>query len=324
MPTRAEWNDLLERLTPPPDSYVARNRAISACYARWYLQEPWLFKWAGMAAFASDQVGIAMALIELIAAPHKAMRPEESFAQAAGLSGMTAELYGRALNLVLALPVSMHDAATNNLLLQDLELIKQANDAIFADVGWAHVAYIYGGLEALEANLTGADQAELLEAFRLIDQGARLLATTDDYYAGSAMIDRGGRIMLRHEQLTILPPYMEQLSDLGRRIASIGSWLDFSNGSDPFSQPTFSLFFGPPAVLLGRRSIADLTDRWQWIEEDVLPKWARASAAYVEGCPMHQRLVTLANEQPNLIQQVAGLSDRLFPALGLQSAPAVR
>src|SRR5207245_284178 len=41
---------------------LGRNAAITATYAGWYLRNRSLFKWAGMAAFASHQVGVALGI----------------------------------------------------------------------------------------------------------------------------------------------------------------------------------------------------------------------------------------------------------------------
>ncbi|WP_129670603.1 hypothetical protein [Candidatus Chloroploca sp. Khr17] len=321
MPTRDEWNAILEHELPPQSTYIARNRAITACYAGWYLQEPWLFKWAGMAAFASFQVGVGLAMVELLLAPHKAVRVEEALAN--GQSGANNEMAAQVFKLMLSLPLALHDAATRPLLLADLELVKQANDAIFNDIGWAHLAYLYGGLDTVEANLTASDQSGLREAFRMLDAAVHLLCKPQEYQAGLTLINQAAVTMLRHEQMTVLPRYMEKMSDLGRRIASLGSWLDFEGGTTLESQASFTFYYGPLAVLTGTRSVTNAADRWQWIEQDVLPKWAKVNAKYDEGTPMHARLVSLAHETPTMLQQTAGLMNRFYPALTFQASSPV-
>ncbi len=322
MPTRDQWHVILERQLPPATSPIARNRAITARYARWYLQEPWLFKWAGMAAFASAQVGIGLALMEMIDAPHDALRPAHAtLHQEPGLLELLRDVYGRGLDIALFVPISAHDTATHQLR-QDLELIRQANEAIFRDTGWAHLAYIRGGLAAVEACLTDAEDAQLRDAFRLLDEGVQKLCHPSTYDAGRILIDQGAVTMLRHEQMTILPPYMERMSDLGRRLASLGSWLAFEGAVGMLEQPSFSAYFGPLAVLLGTRSITNTADRWQWIEHDVLPKWAQLNGAYGEGCPLQHQLLAMADEQTNLLQQTASVMHTGYAALGLRLGAA--
>lgn len=317
MPTQAEWRSVIERHLPPPEHFCDRNRAITAAYAGWYRQEPWLFKWAGMAAFASDQVGVALATAEMLMAPHRALREDGIPPSDAALLDLLRDLYGRGVTVALFVPIALHEGATAQLL-EDLKVIKQANDAIFNDTGWAHLAYIHGGLEALEACLTADEERPLLEAFRMLDEGAHRLCDPSTFKEGRALIDQAAVAMLRHEQMTILPPYMERLSELGRRLASLGTWLDFEGASGPMGQPSFSGYFGLPAVLLGTRSIANTQDRWTWIENDLLPRWFALSAAYAEGCPVGRRLAALAECRPTALQRTAGAMNAVYRAIALQ------
>lgn len=321
MPTRAEWHAILERQLPPQSSYIARSRAITALYARWYLQEPWLFKWAGLAAFASAQVGGSLALVELLEAPHGAVRVIAPAEPQLSLLELSLETYGRALNLVQLIPLALHDAATRALLLDDLELFKQANDAIFADIGWAHLAYASAGLKALEPNMATSAQAPLLEAFRMLDEGVQRLQTPAGYQAGAELIQQGSVAMLRHEQWHVLPPYMERISPLGQLFASLGAILSFEGGAAMSDQIAFSGYFGLMPVLSRGRSVANTADRWEWIEQSMLPCWARLDAAYSDDCAMHRQLVALANETPTMLQRTAGIMNLVYPALALKVGP---
>ena len=56
------WKRVAQKDLPPEEKELERNAAITARYARWYLEKRDLLKWAGMAAFASHQVGIALAI----------------------------------------------------------------------------------------------------------------------------------------------------------------------------------------------------------------------------------------------------------------------
>lgn len=322
MPTQDDWRAALERQLPARTTYIARSRAITALYARWYLQEPWLFKWAGLAAFASAQVGNSLALVEILGSPHGAVRGMDAVEREQSLLALGAELYGQALKLALTIPLALHDAATRPLLLNDLELIKQANDAIFYDIGWAHAAYTSGGIKALEANMTAPEQAALLEAFRMVDEGVHQLCNPADYQAGAALIQQGSIAMLRHEQRNVLPAYMERMSSLGKVLASVGAVLSFESAPGLVGQSSFSAYFGPLAVMAGERSVANTEDRWEWIERDMLPLWARLDAAYHEACAMHGRLLALANATPTGLQQTAQLLNLVYPALGLQARAA--
>jgi len=291
MPTKTDWCAIIDRHLPPVDQLVARNRAITAAYASWYLRQPWLFRWAGLAAFASAQVGIGIALAEQLRSPQRLIANSAYLPTNPTISDLLGELVGRGGNVALMMPVLLHATATDQLL-TDLLIIKQANDAIFRDTGWAHLAYIYGGLAELERCIAKSDHA-ILTAFRLLDEGAQLLCKPATFTQGWELVNQATITLLRHEQMTILPPYMAQLSGIGRLIASIGTWMDFTGGG-PIGGPSFPTFFGLPAVLSGIRSIANTTDRWMWIERDLLPTWLAHCAAYHTDGPLARRLQMLA------------------------------
>lgn len=323
MPTREAWQAQLEQRLPPKAAAIDRNRAISAFYARWYLQEPWLFKWAGMAAFASDQVGVGLALADALQSPHDLLAAQGPPAAEAGLLDLGRALYADALGMLMALPLSLHDTSTRLLLLDDLALLKQGNDAIFADIGWAHAAYAAGGLSEVEANVC-PDEGYLLNGFRMIDEGAHRLASDGDDRGALTLITDGNVALLRHEQMNTLPTFFERMSSQGRTIASIGAWLDFEGAASQRSLPWFSRHFGPWAVLSGARSVTRAADRWEWIEHDLLPKWAEVDRGYREGCLMHRRLVALEAQEPTMLGRAAGMLRPFYRFLSLRgAAPAV-
>ena len=315
MPTREQWQAAIEQQLPPRTHYLARNRAITACYATWYLEEPWLFKWAGLAAFASEQVGVSLALFELIQSPNSLL---SSASLGSTEQSSVKSLYAQLLNLTLALPLALHDAVTRQLLLNDLEVIKQANDAIFADIGWAHLAYARGGLHAVEPYLHLPEQAELRDAFQMLDEAVHLLGDSANYAAGHALMRQSAVAMIHHEQMCILPPFLAQMSDQGRVMASFGARLDFEGAPDLTKQSWFSGYFSPMDVVGRQRSMANSADRWEWIEHDLLPKWDRVDAGYHEQSALHHRLQALATQEATPLQQLVTLVNQIYPAIALR------
>ncbi len=310
MPTREQWQAIIEQQLPPRTHYLARNRAITACYATWYLEEPWLFKWAGLAAFASEQVGVSLALFELIRSPNNLLRvaplgPAEQ--------NPVTSLYAQLLNLTLALPLALHDSVTRQLLLNDLELIKQANDAIFADIGWAHLAYARGGLRAVEPHFRLPEQAELRDAFRMLDEAVHLLGDPANYAAGCALMRQSAVVMIHHEQMGVLPPFLARMSDQGQIMASFGARLDFEGSPDLAAHSWFSGYFSPMDVVGRQRSMANSADRWAWIEHDLLPKWDRVDADYHEHGALHRRLRALATQEATPLHQLVTLVNQILP-----------
>lgn len=312
MPTREQWQAAIEQQLPPRSHYLARNRAITACYATWYLEEPWLFKWAGLAAFASEQVGVSLALFELIQAPNSLL------SAASAEQNPVKSLYAQFLNLTLALPLALHDAVTRQLLLNDLELIKQANDAIFADIGWAHLAYARGGLHAVEPHFHLPEHAELRDAFQMLDEAVHLLSDPASYTAGHALMRQSAVAMIHHEQMSVLPPFLAQMSDQGRMMASFGARLDFEGSPDLATHSWFSGYFSPMDLVGRQRSMANSSDRWEWIEHDLLPKWDRVDAAYHEQSALHRRLQALATQEATPLQQLVTMVNQIYPAIALR------
>src|SRR5262245_131311 len=117
---KEHWESLALEALPDETHLIARNAAISAQYARWYLQRPEL-KWAGMAAFASHHLGLALHVY-------------------ADLCAVLEDLLRAGRN------PGMEDSK-----LADLELVRQTNNRIYQHIGWAHLAYLSGGAPAVAA-----------------------------------------------------------------------------------------------------------------------------------------------------------------------------
>ncbi len=166
--------------------------------------------------------------------------------------------------------------------------------------------------------MTRASSEYLLAGFRLIDEGAHRLAKAGDDQAGLRLIDEGNVSLLRHEQMTTLPSYFGRMSSLGRVLASVGAWMDFEGSANRGSQPWFSGYAGPWSLVSGGKSVTRAEDRWEWIERDVLPKWAKVDRAYREGCPMHRRLTALANEEPTMLGQAVAMVRPIYRFLSLR------
>jgi hypothetical protein len=231
-----------------------------------------------------------------------------------------AGLYGRAFNLAFGIPVALHQMATRELLLNDLDRLKQGNDEIFNDAGWAHQAYLEQGLEAIESNVDEREKEYLLAGFRDIDAGAKKLANPNQAEEGHALIRAGNRKLLRHEQERTLLSAMGDLSDLGRIIVSLASALDFhgNGGLNAADTPSFSRYFGVLSILSRERCVANFTDRWEWIEQDVLKLWYRFEEGERTIPILKQRLHALAEREPSALQQVAALLKLYYPLVGLK------
>ena len=283
------WLEKVYAGMPPEERFSQRNRAITARYARWYLDHPRLFKWAGMAAHASRQVGIAIVTAEMMRAPDRV---------------------GSGNPLVW-----MHLMASGMFMLQDLEELRKGNNGIFRDIAWAHAAYLEGGISEIEANAEGTDRGLLLEGFRSIDQGAKMAASGDAGEESERLVWSGNVALLRHEQTVVLQPVFDRLSPGGRILASFGSELDFSGctPSDQSCVASFPSHCGYLETLSGLKSIADPVQRWQWVESRVVPAWMAADRL-MQADPARQRwLQEMAEDEPGLLQRFSEFTGSLLP-----------
>lgn len=255
-PERDWQREVLARL-PPETRVRERNAAITATYASWYRRHPAFFKWAGVAAFASRQVGLALA----------------PFRSTEFLHELKEELLGR-------LGIEKLDGLA---LSRELDLIRQTNNLVFADIGWAHAAFVEGGgLAAVEAGLASQPRHELmLEGFREIERGRGMLADPAvEPGAAQARIWRGNELLLHHEQSVTVQDQFAKFDRPFTILLDVVTSLDFGAGEPLAALRTVSSF---AAFMLSEfRWSADVTrlsDRWHWVKFDVLPLWRLLDAS---------------------------------------------
>ena len=318
--SKDEWKREVESGLPPQERFVERNRAITSHYARLYLANRGLFKWAGMAAFASNQVGMALALSELMHMPRRTLDGGEARNGGDLLQGV-GDFFGDVLRMAAFLPLSALDFAAKNMLLDDLEEVRAGNNNIYNDIAWAHAAYLEGGLAEVEANIGEAERQYMLSGFALIDEGAALLKSGGDPRRAETLVRKGNVGLLRHEQTTTLQPIFDAISSAGRVAVSFGSELNFGEAAPPgtLQRASFADHFGYPDVLSGKRSVTSSEDRWQWIEENVLPAWRAVDEGFAEWKGAAARFRAMAAGETNLLQQAAHFGTTLSFLQGMES-----
>jgi hypothetical protein len=242
------WQQRLLGALPPEQSFIERNAAITAQYAKWYIGHREIFKWAGVAAFASHRVRLI-------------------------------------LSLPLQQPPTPNITVNQEVFLHDWHLIRQTNNEVFADIGWAHLAYASsdGGLSAIEAALADEPNSTMmLEGFRAIDLGRKELAdpSPSRQYLARARIWFGNCLLLEHEQLNAVQPNFARLQTCGlKRSVSQMTDMDFDVDDDHADQFTYSSFRQYlQAQGVHSPDIAEFEQRWRWIEGAVAPTWKRVDA----------------------------------------------
>lgn len=266
----AEWRDSAEDLIQNKDCVFLRNREITANYARAYLKHSRLFKWAGMAAFASHHVRLAL----------------KPYSLAAGKSAcFDANSEGQSQRMA------------------SIRIIKDTNDSIYNDIYWAHMAYdgTKDGLKKIETAIgDNPEQQGLLEAFRKIDTAREMLEKQPESTIADELIWEANIDILRHEQVAMVQPRFERLPDSFSRVLSLFSTMHYQHGGRckstmlPGSFLAFVIqnYLGKKR-LQGKPSVVNLEYRWAWILKGILPGFQCFEA---ENKKITTKLKTLVSE----------------------------
>lgn len=186
------------------DDPIARNRRINAAYAQLWLDDH-RFQWAGLAAFASKQVGCGLLnAAELIG---KSNRERNAYQQWERQSSALERIapYGSPR---MPIPDQVNGTGAEKV----YQMLAKGNTALFLDVWPLHMFYRKFGLQRFQKCLTersglrgsviwpiadrvlfAESKPEVLLAFRAIDAGN---------------LAEGVRLLARHEQINILQPAM--------------------------------------------------------------------------------------------------------------------
>ena len=258
--TIAGWKALADGLLTNQSCVFHRNLEISSRYGWLYKYLPAYLKWAGMAAFASHHVRLALFPLRL----------------------------DRDRGGYVDIPHSL--GRRKVLLITDVNRIRETNNAIFNDIFWVHLAYAAAddGIECLRGLLRAEDHyAAVLSGFEAIDQGRRVLedgtAPPEARRAAEDLVWKGNVLLLEHEQRALVQPNLEGLSCAFARLFSIGSALSFEVRGVHDEVSYFTSFYyyalteGAREVLHARAwpRITRYEDRWRWIVTCIVPRFRR-------------------------------------------------
>ncbi|GAB4446261.1 MAG: hypothetical protein OHK0015_49340 [Chloroflexi bacterium OHK40] len=159
---RDRWRARVELAIGPTIGAAHRNRRISALYAHWYLAHREIFKWAGIAAFASQQVGSGLSLAGIARSVLARIRDAVlwfvrslwGLLMGSRSTGRAAPPWGNHERLRAALapmarlipflglrttPEAQQAGSANPM--NWIALLRETNDAVMADIGWALLFY---------------------------------------------------------------------------------------------------------------------------------------------------------------------------------------
>jgi len=261
--TIAGWKALADGLLTDQPCVFHRNLEISSRYAWIYKFLPAYLKWAGMAAFASHHVRLALFPLRL----------------------------DRDRTGYVDIPHSLGRRSV--LLIADVHTIRATNNAIFDDIFWVHLAYAAAddGIDCLRALLRADPHyAPVLSGFEAIDKGRRVLedptASAEARAKAEGLVWEGNVQLLEHEQRALVQPNLDGLSCAFARLFSIGSALTFEVRGVRDEASYFTSFYlssltrGIPHALRAQTwpRITRFPDRWRWIVTSIVPRFRRFDA----------------------------------------------
>ena len=258
--TIAGWKALADGLLTDQPCVFHRNLEISSRYGWIYKYLPAYLKWAGMAAFASHHVRLALFPLRL----------------------------DRDRGGYVDIPHSL--GRRKVLLIADVNRIRETNNAIFDDIFWVHLAYATAddGIGRLRTLLAAERHyAPVLAGFEAIDRGRRLLedgtASAEARNAADELIWDGNVQLLEHEQRALVQPNLDGLSCAFARLFSLGSALSFEVRGVRDEVSYFTSFYYY-ALTRGIREVVHaqawpritrFEDRWRWIVTCIVPRFRR-------------------------------------------------
>ncbi|NWJ44569.1 MAG: DUF2515 family protein [Chloroflexi bacterium] len=230
---------------PALDIPLARNKLINKAYAEMYLSDPATFKWAGLASFASRNVGEKMELLRNLSK--------------ASVGTLIAS-FGTALPLYLI----------SSEIKYLYKAVSEGNKLIFTDMYWQHLAYRDAGLEELERiYLQGGLPEKAIKAWRLLDEGKK---TGNQDMIWQANID-----ILQREQWDIVHPALyagKRNEDLWELISTSHNLTGVLITSPvPGVEKRFK-------DCVPNANLAKLKDRWKWCTDFIMPDWKAFETKY--------------------------------------------
>ena len=259
---------------PPEEQVTKRNRTITTYYAQLYQREPELYKWAGMAAFASFHVGEKLKMWDW---------------KSSGIK-----------------PLSVTCNKKSRTLEDDFQIIRIINNQIFSEIGWVHLAFIQLDFPVFQALLVEKGKHPIIiSAFEKLNV-AREQLKRGEPASVNELIWEANTDILWHEQSEVVQPLFDRLSSLFSRAMTFFASFDYKVNHRQTSWNAYSSFilymlFSGFSIIRKKRTVPQLTNlehRWCWIANSLLKKWKA-----VEPCDklVELDIITLAGmEERNL------------------------
>lgn len=264
-----QWKELQDEamaiIAPYDGDHRERNRVISAAYAKLYMSNPHDFIWAGLAAYASKQVGCAMDHARGAVNTGRGMTVGGAGAVAHGLARGPAGI-GEA---VAGGVVGAYGAGAAGAADYTYELLGKGNRELFLDIYPLQRFYQLYGMEALKS-CAGARNPPI--PLVVLDGFEALTGEHPDR-------QKNLRLLAEHEQLNILQEqiYNDELfrdilvaNETGLPMTSPAKVIMSSGCSDPTSDGSMTLKFNDGWFSgNGVPELYDQSERMDWILGEV-------------------------------------------------------
>ncbi len=235
---------------PPEESVIQRNRTITTYYAQLYQRAPHLYKWAGMAAFASFHIGEKLQLWDW---------------QHTGIKTLSATC--KKQNLTIE---------------DDFQIIRIINNQIFAEIGGDHLGFRQMEFPQFKKQLVDRNRHPIIiAAFEKLHEANLQLESKGYTPTVQELIWEANTDILWHEQSEVVQPLFNKLSDLFSGAMTLFASFDYKINHHPttWKAPSrfvlFMLFQGFHILKQEWQlpRVTKLQHRWHWILNDLLKKW---------------------------------------------------
>ncbi len=237
---------------PPEEKVIKRNRTITTYYAQLYQNEPQLYKWAGMAAFASFHIGEKLKMWDW---------------ESSGIKSFATTCLKK-----------------NKTLEDDFQIIRIINNRIFNEIGGLHLAFCQMDFVSFQSLLLVEGRHKLIiNAFDKLNTAREQLKKNGITKDIEELIWDANTEILWHEQSEVVQPLFDKLSNLFSGFMTIFASFDYkinhheTSWKIPSAFILFMLSNGYRLIIKSRMipKVTHLQHRWYWIYNDLLKKWRR-------------------------------------------------
>jgi hypothetical protein len=240
---------------PDESEVIRRNRTITTYYAQLYQNAPHLYKWAGMAAFASFHIGEKLELWNWKDSGIK------SFSQTCNKQNKSIE--------------------------DDFQVIRILNNTIFSEIGSALL--LFKQMEyASFRNLQHTNQKHpiIISAFEKLNESRLMLEKDGPSAKLNDMVWEANVDILWHEQSEVVQPFFNKLTDVFSGAMTLFASFDYQINHSATDWNTTSRFisfmlkkkFSSSGISRIIPDVTELDQRWFWISKDLVKKWQKVES----------------------------------------------